>query len=436
MTFASSAPSNDRGISRSFKLNGDGTVSQFLEIDEFRSETVFPVSDAPGADPFVSYTKAALSHRPLSIRAAEKRRKVNVVDLFCGAGGMSLGVDIGLKELGYEPRQLAAFDKDRLALSHLSKVFRPLYAKSCDVNDLIEYTIDHSPNQSSFISPPKLLDGRLSQFRNKVDLLIGGPPCQGHSSLNNATRGFDSRNLLYYVMPAMALALNVPVVLIENVRRIESSAENVTQGARSIFEAAGYNVYESVLGAVDYGVAQTRVRHFMLATKTPVESFELRLECLKQSPLSFDDINSNLSPLQYHSTMLEIEPSGISEENRERIKFLHSDASYNLPNELRPDCHKDGHTYPSVYGRINGSSPAQTITSGFGSPGRGRFIHPHLPRLINIREASRLQGIPDWYWESAEDVGFKRATFYKTVGDAVPPALASAVIHAAAGVFE
>ena len=79
----------------------------------------------------------------------------------------------------------------------------------------------------------------------------------------------------------------------------------------------------------------------------------------------------------------------------ERAFFEHD--LYNLPNSERPDCHKDGTTYGSVYGRMFPDRPAPTITTGFMTPGRGRFIHPLLPRTLTPWEAARIQGFPDTY---------------------------------------
>ena len=61
-----------------------------------------------------------------------------------------------------------------------------------------------------------------------------------------------------------------------------------------------------------------------------------------------------------------------------------------------------------------------TITTGFGSPGRGRFIHPHERRTINAREAGRAQAFPDWYWNSVDELNLTKNSLYKIIGDAVP----------------
>ena len=117
--------------------------------------------------------------------------------------------------------------------------------------------------------------------------------------------------------------------------------------------------------------------------------------------------------------LLEQEPK-LSLENQNRLKFLFENNLHDLPNKERPECHQEGHTYPSVYGRLYGDQPLYTITTGFGSPGRGRFIHPHKPRVINAREAARAQAFPDWYWSQIEQLKLSRNNLYKIIGDAVP----------------
>jgi site-specific DNA-cytosine methylase len=87
-----------------------------------------------------------------------------------------------------------------------------------------------------------------------------------------------------------------------------------------------------------------------------------------------------------------------SEENRRRMAYLFVHGVYNLPNKNRPVCHKNGgHSYLSVYGRLRWNQLAQTITTGFGSMGQGRYVHPQRRRTITPHEAARLQTFPDWF---------------------------------------
>ena len=114
----------------------------------------------------------------------------------------------------------------------------------------------------------------------------------------------------------------------------------------------------------------------------------------------------------------------MSAENASRIKHLFDNDLHELPNTERPDSHKDGHTYPSVYGRMFWNKPSQTITTGFLTPGRGRHIHPLRPRVIKPREAARIQSFPDTFnFVVAADNPPSRTSLQKWIGDAVPPLL-------------
>jgi DNA (cytosine-5)-methyltransferase 1 len=114
----------------------------------------------------------------------------------------------------------------------------------------------------------------------------------------------------------------------------------------------------------------------------------------------------------------------LSEENRRRIDFLHDNDLYDLPNEQRPECHQNGTTYRSVYGRLRWDEPAATVTTGFMTAGRGRYIHPLERRTLLPREAARIQGFPDSYrFASNGNREVTRTAIAKGVGDAVPTPL-------------
>lgn len=99
-----------------------------------------------------------------------------------------------------------------------------------------------------------------------------------------------------------------------------------------------------------------------------------------------------------------------------------------MPDQERPDCHKDGHSYPSVYGRMYEGKPAQTITTGFLTPGRGRYVHPHMRRVITPHEAARIQAFPDSFEFVVNGHDPARSAITKWIGDAVPPVLGYAAL--------
>jgi DNA (cytosine-5)-methyltransferase 1 len=106
------------------------------------------------------------------------------------------------------------------------------------------------------------------------------------------------------------------------------------------------------------------------------------------------------------------------------MEHLLQEKLYDLPNNLRPKCHQNDHSYKSMYGRLRWNLPAQTITSGFGSIGQGRYMHPTQPRALTAHEAARIQGFPDYF--DFSPVG-KRGDLATMVGNAVPPALSREV---------
>ena len=194
-------------------------------------------------------------------------KKLTYIDLFCGGGGLSLGVNYGLNKLGYDPRLLFAADIDQSALSLVKHHFKPFVCSHQSIEDLIEYSVDLSGGSPDFVTQPYIRNDQISQFRGKVDLLVGGPPCQGHSNLNNKTRRQDPRNLLYFTMPAVAVALKIPTLIIENVKSIQNASEEVVPITKKILTTHGYYVEERIVCGTDFGVAQTRETLFSCKPK-------------------------------------------------------------------------------------------------------------------------------------------------------------------------
>ena len=411
-------------ISQSFEVLEKSMATRTVRIGdaEYRAECAVRKESS---DARKSFYRGFLDG-PLTFHAPKKRR-IRYMDLFCGGGGLSLGVDQALRMFGFKPSLLFAADLDHEAVDLVRRNLNPLISRKANVTSLVNYSTNPDPKSPGFSIAPMVTDDELARYRGKIDLLVGGPPCQGHSNLNNKTRGNDPRNLLYYIMPAFALALDIPIVLIENVPSIRRAKENVVGVSKAILHDAGYEVQEIILTAADFAVAQTRQRHFLVASKIPAFDITTVSEQLKQESLSFDDVNFDLGVMEHPNSLLVHTPS-ISDENQRRIDYLHDNNLFELPNSERPECHKEQHTYPSVYGRIYPDRPMSTITTGFASSGRGRFTHPHQRRTLNAREAARIQAFPEWYWTGSEAVLSCVASVQKIVGDAVPPLMIEPLI--------
>jgi DNA (cytosine-5)-methyltransferase 1 len=208
-------------------------------------------------------------------------------------------------------------------------------------------------------------------------------------------------------------------VIIENVPGVVHDRRGVVQTARRVLRDLGYNVADGVVAADDVGWPQRRRRHFLAASR----SSECRVASIgAQYAVPAPDVMWAIGDLRgSDSDPLFDSAARHSDDNRRRIDYLFRHDVYDLPDAERPDCHRlKSHSYKSVYGRMFPDEPAPTITSGFGSTGQGRFVHPTEPRTLTPHEAARLQGFPDWF-----DFGrcTKRGALQQMIGNAVPSRL-------------
>lgn len=352
-----------------------------------------------------------------------------IADLFCGCGGFTQGVSDAARELGFDPHVIFAADIDKEALSVYRKNFSPDDWYEGSVSDLVDAQPTFTERGAQFKYPPVLLTDEAKSMVGKLDVLVAGPPCQGHSNLNNHTRRDDPRNLLYLTVPAIAVATGAKCVIIENVPDVVNDSRSVVSIALDLFHNHGYYVSSRRIYAADFGAAQTRRRHIVIAVRQDIGVqpwFDI-LASFQQEPLALSDVIGDLETIVSDSLFDTV--SELSPENRMRINHLFENDLYDLPNEVRPDCHKNGHTYKSVYGRMKWDVPAPTITTGFMTPGRGRYIHPRQRRTLTPHEAARVQAFPDTFkFLSADGKELNKSLMAKIIGQAVPPPLG----HAAA----
>lgn len=338
------------------------------------------------------------------------RGTARLVDLFSGCGALSLGITEACRAIGLEVEHAFAADINPLALDVYARNF-PTKHLSCEPIESLVGKIG---------APISFAERKLSDTLGAIDILAGGPPCQGHSDLNNHTRRKDPRNALFETMIRFAQVLQPKHVIIENVPGIQHDRRKVTELGRRVLESMGYAVAEAVLVASEYGAAQRRRRYFMVATSNSAFRFSNlgRVSEERTFRWACEDL------IHRPPTAIIDSHASSSRENRERIDYLFEHGLYDLPNEYRPQCHRlKKHSYNAVYGRLKWDEPAPTITSGFNSPGQGRFIHPEVPRTLTPHEAARVQFLPDFFdWGRANREGLTQM-----IGNAVPPKLAYAV---------
>lgn len=352
------------------------------------------------------------------------KKDLRIADLFCGPGGLSLGVSMAARALGLRVRHQLAVDIDREALRVCSANHRPKLSLHDSTASLVSYSLTERGDVVDFGAEPIVRDERIEALRGQVDLMIAGPPCQGHSTANSKRRMFDPRNLLYLTVPALAVSLEVPHLIIENVPGVQASQQGVVQHTWKILESRGYRVNGAVINASEIGWAQNRRRYFLVASREyePLDLKKQVVKALAAPPMAISDLLSDLvdAPDDHFMTAL----PDLSKENLERIHLLHSNDWYDLPDQFRNKRAQEvGTSYRAVYGRMHWDRPAQTITTGFMTPGRGRYVHPLRERTLIPREAARLQGFPDSYIFDAYGQEPARTALAKWIGDAVPAPL-------------
>lgn len=335
---------------------------------------------------------------------------VTVADLFSGCGGLSLGVREAVAAIGASDRTVLAADMNRHALEVFGANFAPEQTWASPIEELVDGDLGQRASG---------VERKLARDLDGLDLLVGGPPCQGHSDLNNHTRRNDPKNRLYLRMIRFAEIVRPRGVIIENVPGVVRDKGRVVQIAADHLRRLGYGVTDGVIACDDLGWAQRRRRHVLLASLDHVPDYGAVLARARRSPHSvmwaIGDLADVERPTNFDT------PARHSEDNRRRIDYLFDNALHDLPDERRPDCHRlKKHSYKAVYGRLHADLPAPTITSGFGSTGQGRFVHPTRRRTLTPHEAARLQGFPDRF----DFVGCEgRRALQEMIGNAVPALL-------------
>jgi DNA (cytosine-5)-methyltransferase 1 len=332
---------------------------------------------------------------------------LKLIDLFSGAGGMSLG----FRNEGIEP--ILALDNDAAAVeTHKANFDGEAYCANIE----------------------EWLGTAEVPF---ADVVIGGPPCQGFSLLNKKRNG-DSRRALWEPYLEIANRSQARVFIMENVAELFRSPE--LDDIRAKAAEYGFETKAAVLNAADYGAPQTRKRTIVVGWRSIGEpDFPPR-------PTHADPGKKlNLPPWR---TVRQVigdlpEPAG-TEIGLEAPMNLHFgrtptdrsiarykavpmggnrfDLQRNAP-ELTPDCwirKTSGGT--DLFGRLWWDRPSVTIRTEFFKPEKGRYLHPDQNRPITHREAARIMGFPDDFIFAGNKTHIARQ-----IGNAVPPALAAAL---------
>ncbi|TVR93218.1 MAG: DNA cytosine methyltransferase [Spirochaetaceae bacterium] len=340
---------------------------------------------------------------------------VRTIDLFCGAGGLS----VGFEQLSGLPfKTVWANDSNGFAADTFNLNFGPV----CRAGDIVDLLKDPS------VPVPQ------------VDVVMGGPPCQGFSLLNKQ-RGDDPRSKLWIPFMEVVRRSGARLFLMENVPQLLGSREHQELCARA--SSMGFTVWSGALVAADYGVPQTRKRAFIVGSmdSDPAEFFPPPVtHCKPGAPTTVQpwrtvadaiadlpppvgtEIRSIAPPLDLHFGRNPTEKSrarylAIPEQGMNRLDLQRA-----AP-EITPDCwirKTSGGT--DLFGRLWWDRPAFTVRTEFYKPEKGRYLHPEQHRPITHREAARFQSFPDSFRFTGTKVEIARQ-----IGNAVPPLLAAAL---------
>jgi DNA (cytosine-5)-methyltransferase 1 len=313
--------------------------------------------------------------------------------LFSGAGGLHLG----LEQIGFD------------------------IAVASDISNHAAETHQRNRPNIPFICEDarKLSGARLLKAAGgkKPDLIVGGPPCQGFSTLGDKMSA-DPRNELFGAFARIVDELSPHFILMENVKSLTTMYDGrFKDHILETFKNLGYTMHWSVLDAADYGVPQVRKRVLFFGTR---HGAQFQFPAPTHGPLTKNPYRTTgeaIGDLVKKGTEI---PNHIALSHSEivikRYKLIPEGGRLPPPNELPPDIRRGN--FGNTYKRLHRKQPALTMV-----PGNNAFpIHPTLHRSLTPREAARLQTFPD-------DIIFEgdRRSQCILVGNAVPPMLAAAV---------
>ncbi|MDA4124670.1 MAG: DNA cytosine methyltransferase [Thaumarchaeota archaeon] len=335
------------------------------------------------------------------------------MDLFSGVGSLTLGVWEAARRHHHGLKPLAV-DVDTRPLRVYAHNFPQAEVVAQDLTAMLDGELNSRPTER---------EKRFIRYVGPIWTLLSGSPCQGFCPLNNYTRGRDRRNRLYLRATRLAELAQPTNLLFENIPDVVNGDIDVVELTTATLREQGYHVDSGTIDLAEMGLPQHRRRHVVVASLNASPSIprvisKYKVKNPRTVKWAIADLESKCPSSSFDT------PSELSPENRGRIRYLHRNGEYDLPDSKRPRCHRNGnHSYGSMYGRLHYDLPAQTITSGFTSPGQGRFVHPSHERTLTPHEAARLQFFPDFFDFTPAP---NRSALKEMIGNAAPMKLSYA----------
>ena len=335
---------------------------------------------------------------------------MRAIDLFCGAGGLTLG----LRRAGWAV--VAGVDVDDAVRETYEKNNPGVRFVSADIRSVSD---QESRTLAGAVPPTELL-------------LAGCAPCQPFSKQRRAGLRRHGDAILLGQFARLVRALEPTVVLMENVPGIATvpGFSSFRRFLKTLLDS-GYRCDHGILNARDFGVPQHRRRYVLLASRCGSPTLPSRADADRPKHPTVRAAIERFPPIGAGDE----DPStpnhcaaGLSSTNLRRIRKTPPDGGSrrDWPDHLRLDCHRKTPGFSDVYGRMWWDRVAPTLTSRCNSLSNGRFGHPEQDRAISLREAAALQTFPDDY----EFFGAKNR-IAQWIGNAVPVSFAEALGRAA-----
>lgn len=298
----------------------------------------------------------------------------------------------------------------------------------------------------------------LNMLKGSCDVLLGGPPCQGFSTLGKR-RDDDKRSTLVETFLKLALSVRPKIIVMENVRGIASKEHKTglafPEFIRSLLQNGSnditYDITNVLINTLEFGLAQTRIRWVLIAVRKDINENNVVLnkiiDGINKRKVSKSSILKNIIGDLPHLESGEGQDELIINCNGEQkviynhVAMKHSNKlierlSYvpvggglpDVPRELLTDHLKkmldgkygSGGHVKNIYGRLDWEKPCGTIVAGIDKITCGRFVHPSANRLLTPRECARIQSFPDYFRFLGSLVNQ-----YYLIGNAVPPAISN-----------
>ena len=357
-----------------------------------------------------------------------KTKKFNCIELFAGAGGLGTG-----------------FEKSGFNIVAANDIWEPAGKTYKENHPKVKYLVEDIAK----INGDELLKD-TKYTKEDIDVIIGGPPCQGFSTLGKRFID-DPRNKLFKEYVRIVNDIRPKFFVMENVSGILSMEKGkVLKSIIKSFKDIGYKLKYKLLNAAEYGVPQQRERVIFIGTRLDIEirypekSHSLSGEKGYKKALTLWDAISDLPQSNSEEIINYIDepknnyqklmrknsniitnhkPPTHNEKAKKMMSYIPTGMSAwevkDMPKELKPTS-----GYGNTYARLNPYEPGMTITRNFVCISSSRCIHPYLNRGLTAREAARVQSYPDSYIFKGS-----KTDIHIQIGNSVPPILAEKIAN-------